>query len=70
MIQKQIFYEGLLPAAKFLQTVVLHRNGTLKPVSCTGVTEYFGPPPENPGPCPNFTEKVGPLHTKDILFFT
>ena len=34
-----------------------------------GVTEYFDPP-ENPGPGPNFTEKVGPPHTKDILFFT
>ena len=35
----------------------------------TGVTEYFDPPPENPGPGPNFTEKVGPPHTKDILIF-
>ena len=35
----------------------------------TGVTEYFDPP-ENPGPDCNFTEKVGPPHTKDILFFT
>ena len=35
----------------------------------TGVTESFDPP-ENPGPSPNFTEKVGPPHTKDILFFT
>ena len=26
---------------------------------CPGVTEYFDPP-ENPGPGPNFTEKVGP----------
>ena len=35
----------------------------------TGVTEYFDPP-ENPGPGPNFTEKVDPPQTKDILFFT
>ena len=35
-----------------------------------GVTEYFKPPPpENQGLGPNFTEKVGPPHTKDILFF-
>ena len=35
----------------------------------TGVTEYFDPP-ENPGPGPHFREKMGPSHTKDILFFT
>ena len=31
------------------------------------VTEYFDPP-ENPGPGPNFTEKVGLPHTKDTFF--
>ena len=33
----------------------------------TGVTEYFDPP-ENPGPGPNFTEKVGPLTHKTSYF--
>ena len=32
-----------------------------------GVTEYFDPP-ENPGPSPNFTEKVGPLIQKTSYF--
>ena len=32
-----------------------------------GVTEYFDPP-ENPGPGPNFTEKVGPLRQKTFYF--
>ena len=33
-----------------------------------GVTEYFDPP-ENPGPGPNFTEKVGPpSHKRHPIF--
>ena len=32
-----------------------------------GVTEYFDPL-ENPGPGPNFTEKVGPLTQKTSYF--
>ena len=32
-----------------------------------GVTEYLDPP-ENPGPSPNFTEKVGPLTQKTSYF--
>ena len=37
-------------------------------VSCeAGVTEYFDPP-KNPGPGPNFTEKVAPLTQKTSYF--
>ena len=35
----------------------------------TGVTEYFDPP-ENPGPAPNFTEKVGPSHKRHLSFYS
>ena len=35
----------------------------------TGVTEYFDPP-ENPGPGPNFTEKVGPpSHKRHLIVY-